>query len=411
MTNNAIKLRVGAFSSRLTPLFNENLCSKNGKAAFSIAEAMIVFTIVSVALASAAPMISKQMRHNDLSDVMSSVLSQKIESLKQEFNKSKWHLSPNESNITRPSGNVGVGVSTNVNPTAKLHVVTPSNENSWMFKVQKGTDMLPFSVDNNGIVSVRSLGDDATTRFRFVDKDGNIKTSITNAGVVRIRPTEEWTTFQVQNVNNAPSSDKYEYINAAGEVINTVYSNQGFVVLGHGGIRLNYEETTDSSRGIDNSAAGGPVAMYVDGGNRFSIQEAGQAVFSFATDDARGSHITSTFVVRNCDKNCGPGATWENLLNVQKNGITTLKQLSVKTDAHVIGNLNVSGDIKHKGSSILAMMDEKFAKMENELSEYKNLVVQLQQQNDILAQKIAELEAGDVSPVISELKKLASFNK
>jgi len=35
----------------------------------------------------------------------------------------------------------------------------------------------------------------------------------------------------------------------------------------------------------------------------------------------------------------------------------------------------------------------------------------LQQQNDILAQKIAELEAGDVSPVISELKKLASFNK
>ncbi len=310
----------GAIASRLnSPQFQKNysfpfftaqnpLTTKSIKA-FSIAEAMITLTIVAVIAAQVAPLISKQVKINEMSDVQAKILDKKMEDIKkdvQELNKSKWSLSSTESNITRPSGNVGIGVSTNVNPTAKLHVVTPENENAWMFKVQKGTDKLPFTVDNNGIVSVRSLGDDAAiTRFRFVGSDGNIRASISDTGVVRIRPTEEWITFQVYNVNNALSTNKYEYKNETGEVINTVSSNQGFTVLGHGGIRLNYEETVDATKGIDNSAAGGPVAMYVDGGRRFSINEAGQTVFNFATDDSRGSHLNSTFVVRNCDKNCG----------------------------------------------------------------------------------------------------------
>ena len=84
-----------------------------------------------------------------------------------------------------------------------------------------------------------------------------------------------------------------------------------------------------------------------------------------------------------------------------------MKQLYVKTSAQISGDLNVSGDIKHKGSSILAMMDAKFAKMDEELTVYKNLVVELQKQNELLSEKVAILEAGVNKPLINEANKLA----
>jgi len=48
------------------------------KKAFSIAEAMIVFTIVSVAIASVAPMISKQAKYNEMADTQARVLDERI---------------------------------------------------------------------------------------------------------------------------------------------------------------------------------------------------------------------------------------------------------------------------------------------------------------------------------------------
>ena len=87
--------------------------------AFSIAEAMIVFTIVSVAIASVAPMISKQVKYNEMSDVQAKVLNQRIEEVK----KSAWKLTPDKKSITRPDDNVGIGVSAGTNPSAKLEVI------------------------------------------------------------------------------------------------------------------------------------------------------------------------------------------------------------------------------------------------------------------------------------------------
>ena len=46
--------------------------------AFSIAEAFIMLTIVSVALAAAAPMITKQIKHNNLSNVQTNLLGREI---------------------------------------------------------------------------------------------------------------------------------------------------------------------------------------------------------------------------------------------------------------------------------------------------------------------------------------------
>ena len=86
--------------------------------AFSIAEAMIVFTIVSVAIASVAPMISKQVKYNEMSDLQAKVLNQRIEEVK----KSAWKLTSDKKSITRPTNSVGIGVPEGSNPIAKLDV-------------------------------------------------------------------------------------------------------------------------------------------------------------------------------------------------------------------------------------------------------------------------------------------------
>ena len=91
--------------------------------AFSIAEAMIVFTIVSVAIASVAPMISKQVKYNEMSDLQAKVLNQRIEEVK----KSAWKLTPDKKSITRPDDNVGIGVSAGTNPSAKLDIRNNDN--------------------------------------------------------------------------------------------------------------------------------------------------------------------------------------------------------------------------------------------------------------------------------------------
>ena len=77
---------------------------------------MITLTIVSVIAASVAPMISKQVKINEMGDVQANILNQKIIDL----SKTKWFYTPDKKSITRPDGNVGIGVSEGTNPEAKL---------------------------------------------------------------------------------------------------------------------------------------------------------------------------------------------------------------------------------------------------------------------------------------------------
>ncbi len=55
------------------------------KRAFSIAEAMIVFLVVSIVLGMSAPMISKQIKYNNFSDAQISVLNRNFEKLKTDI--------------------------------------------------------------------------------------------------------------------------------------------------------------------------------------------------------------------------------------------------------------------------------------------------------------------------------------
>ena len=52
---------------------------RNKKTAFSIAEAMMALLIGSVALGAAAPMITKQIKHNNLSNVQTNIISQQLD--------------------------------------------------------------------------------------------------------------------------------------------------------------------------------------------------------------------------------------------------------------------------------------------------------------------------------------------
>lgn len=373
--------------------------------AFSIAEALITLAIVGIAMGSMAPLISKAMKGSGIEAA------------------SKWFFTQNAANISRPAGNVGVGVGLNINPLARLHVkgaagqdilkvqtsgggnafnvnqsgVTTFSEPVTVQKANATTDIFnvknengtPFSVYKDGIVSVRSMNDDGHTKFRFIDNTGTIRASIDNRGQFVIKPSYPWTGFSVKNINN--DNTYVTYANAAGEE-SYVYHNMGFAVLGNGGVRINYEEVPE------NENAGGPMVVYVDGGRRFSMNEAGQTVISFAIDDARGTDsLTSAFLVRSCDNNCGPDATYTSLFQVQRTGYTI-----------VGGDLNVTGDIKHNGSSILSMIDTKFAEINEELNNTKELVAQLKEQNELLKQQVAILEANQKQPFAGEFNKIVN---
>ena len=133
------------------------------KKAFSIAEAMIVFTIVSVAIASVAPMISKQVKYNEMSDVQAKVLNQRIEEVK----KSAWKLTADKRSITRPDDNVGIGVSDGTNPSAKLEVKNddsslaslkinvPTNFSNDLIQINQGNRTV-FNVVGGGMTQART---------------------------------------------------------------------------------------------------------------------------------------------------------------------------------------------------------------------------------------------------------------
>ena len=62
------------------------------KHAFSIAEAFIMLTVVSVGLAAAAPMITKQINHNNLSSVSTNMLGRQINNIQSQASADRVEL-------------------------------------------------------------------------------------------------------------------------------------------------------------------------------------------------------------------------------------------------------------------------------------------------------------------------------
>ncbi len=109
---------------------------------FSIAEAMVTLLIVSVAIAAMAPIMSKrnQTAGNGLD---------------------KWLYTQNGRDITRVTGNVGVGVPTNQNPDAKfeirgnngviIKIKAPGMQNANILDISKGNKQIAY-MDPDGVL-------------------------------------------------------------------------------------------------------------------------------------------------------------------------------------------------------------------------------------------------------------------
>ena len=89
---------------------------------------MITLTIIAVMSACAAPLISKQMKNNEFSDIQVKRLNEKIDVLNKEVSKIDqnvlWGLSSDKKSVYRNGGNVGIGTNS---PIAKLQVNVPAN--------------------------------------------------------------------------------------------------------------------------------------------------------------------------------------------------------------------------------------------------------------------------------------------
>ncbi|MBQ2870683.1 hypothetical protein IJE86_03160 [bacterium] len=120
------------------------------KKAFSIAEALISLAIIGIAMGAAAPLISKSLKGTSVEA------------------SSKWFFTRNAANITRPAGNVGIGVSMNADPTAKLDVksstsnipglklTVPSGITTNILEINKALQSV-FSINNLGLTKTKGL--------------------------------------------------------------------------------------------------------------------------------------------------------------------------------------------------------------------------------------------------------------
>lgn len=383
--------------------------------AFSIAEAMMTLVVISVVMAASAPLISKTIKNDTFADMQAKFLNQKIEEVDK-----KWTWTDNKTNITRTTGNVGIGVEL---PSAKFHIKNniAAVDSIKVERTINGVNYIPFSVTDKG-TSVRSVrGDINEPIFNITDnsKDANDHATnrfmVFNDGTVKIRPNNVFTAFQVQNVNDGYESTVLtKYSND-----NSISSNSGFSVLGNGAIRMNYKEFQRDGVG-DNTSVIGPVGIYVDGGQRFWIKESGQTVIHYATGYTGSEE--SVFLVQKCDNNCGPSATNTSLFSITPNGIVNVgvmgKEGQLQVGKAIYAGLNASngydvkiedGDIKIKGVSVassLNNMDEKYAKINNELNEYKALVAELKMQNDVLMERMAIMEATYNNKILNETYKI-----
>ena len=120
------------------------------KKAFSIAEAFITLAIIGIAMGASAPLISKAIKGTSVEA------------------SSKWFFTRNAANITRPAGNVGIGVSMNADPTAKLDVksstsnipglklTVPSGITTNILEINKALQSV-FSINNLGLTKTKGL--------------------------------------------------------------------------------------------------------------------------------------------------------------------------------------------------------------------------------------------------------------
>ena len=314
--------------------------------------------IGSLILGASAPMISKQIKHNNFSDAQALVLSRKIE----EINSAKWFKTPDNS-ITRPDNNVGIGVAKEGTPEAKLEVNnTNSNLLGFLLKVPANQSENIFSISSGGNPKLWMTG------------SGVLGFGITKDGINRER---SMITISEDGIMDflPPYNAKYESDNGGSPAIRVAYPK-------------------DSDAKYDN---------WVDKYGKWGYPTNDGTTNTFLLTSYGSTYINSVapsgvaLAVRN-------GATERAVVYNTGKTYIRLKQgakwgLIIKDDAQ--NNLfvvNEDGSTYVKGEISNPDLNTKFAKINNELGDAKELIAKSQE-------TIAELKAEN-----TELKeKLASF--
>ena len=370
--------------------------SLTSKKAFSIAEAMIVFTIVSVAIASVAPMISKQVKYNEMADLQAKVLNQRIEEVK----KSAWKLTPNKKSITRPTDSVGIGVPEGSNPIAKLDVrnwtpsllgfrlSVPENVTSSPFLVIRGVGEL-FRLAADGSIYAKHFATVHDEALNIVNADGKSLIRVTKEGGLYLNEQGESPQWRIGlssegifTLNGPPKNSKGQFTRA----ISIYYpqdwtpdidccSADGKSLTGNG-----YTETAffnsngslyiNSIVGRDADGFAYPALEIRNGvTQRASINTDGQLVL-------RPSDNAFDELALLISKGTGGNTVW-----INRDGSAWFK-----------GNVSVDGTIAN------AELDTKLAKINNELIEAKEVIAELKLENEGMKAENKELK-----------EKLASF--
>ena len=432
---------------------------------FSIAEAMITLTIFAVIAASAAPLVSKQIKNNTLGDIAFSALNQKLNTTNnniidltsdiKDLQKSRWTIATNSaSNIFRGTGNVGIGTNS---PTSPLDV------NGQIKVDMPESDAFNINCDNN----------EQTCPLRV--KIGNLnRFVIRNSGGLYLKPKENSTKLLIQDDNGEDQlvyqANKFwgmnrRTIGTGTAAERTVYR---FQVAGNGSMFLypptRAEIITTPDTIVRNDATAfsirwpedGPAesdcgttgdtgatctptidgytqtafftsngSLYINSINvnrtAFQIRNGNQprsTFFSNGTLQLRPiKHINENGIANNRAISIGPA------ISERANASTDEETVYIKTDgdAKFDGDVVIGTSLRVANRDITASIDsinselieskKLIAELQTTTKEANELIVELKKQNELLTQKVALLEENQNKPLINELNKLAKNNK
>ena len=421
------------------------------KKAFSIAEAMITLTIVSVIAASAAPMISKQVKINEMSDVQANILNQKIIDL----SKTKWQLTPDKKSITRPDDNVGIGVSAGTNPSAKLEVIgndssqhlvnlkAPSNMSRNIFNIFKGNEAV-FYVNNIGVAKAKGLdlgyseGEVPTFNYLTTWKDGYIPGqnqtemwvhSFTRNGGLSIRTLSDYSLRiidderkniltlmkngdfklgqrelgdgRVSSIFRVNDKGQGHWIGPKRSEVVTVTDT----MTRNDTAALSFLYPEDSAPHLDCGIAGDAVNRGVctpttgDGYTTTTVIASNGAVYINSVDNSanpasltiRNGYVPRTIIRQNGTISLYPTNELDSKAFIVHKPVEEHDNTHyawIKTD----GSAYFAGNVTVGGELANAQWDTKFAKVNEELALSKEMIVQLKEENQQLKEKLVMFE-------------------
>jgi len=427
--------------------------------AFSIAEAMIVFTIVSVAIASVAPMISKQVKYNEMSDLQAKVLNQRIEEVK----KSAWKLTPDKKSITRPDDNVGIGVSAGTNPSAKLDIRNNDNNLVGLSVTSPASSSSPILLARKGNVNQFGVTETGRTLiYNGMSMHPPLETGINY--LTTWKSSEEYTGDAAQYFRHVLGRDGGIYTHAGGDYAMVLKNDEnknllvsqsdGVFKVGYRkiGTNENHPRFSISKNGVVTISA--PTREEVGGADLSTRDDARALAIYYPKDfgvgkdcgdelcgtpskdgytetaffNSNGSLYINSIIMRRPDGWAGHAVevrdgvlkrvvvnTDGQLLLYPKNTAKDNYAFVVLTSAEEGGNGRAwikrdgsawfNGNVTVDGTIANAELDTKFAKVNDELVESRQIIVKLQNSVDSATQIVAELKSEN-----AQLKeKLAMF--